>query len=107
MTEKNFKNTIYATLFIAAQAINTPATAQNNGVYEMQGNLCLEHVKGRLKDPESAYVRDITRDGTKFTMTLYAKNSYAAIVPKTIACEVKGNRVDADWTKIHLDRLGW
>lgn len=96
-----------AAIFIAILTINTPATAQNIGAYEMHGNLCLEHIKSRLKDPESAYVRDIARDGTKFTMTLYAKNSYAAIVPKTIACEIKGNRVDADWTKIHLERLGW
>jgi hypothetical protein len=71
----------------------------------MQGNLCLEHFKSTLKDPNSGYVRDITRDGTKFTMTLYAKNSYAAIVPKTIACEIKGNQVDAGWTKIHMERL--
>ena len=101
------KSTIFAILFIATQAINTPATAQTNGFFEIQGNLCLDYIKNRLKDPESAYVRDITRDGTKFTMTLYAKNSYAAIVPKTIACEIKGNRVDPDWTKIHLERLGW
>ncbi len=101
------KPSIFAILFIATQAINTHASAQINGIYEIHGNLCLEHIKGRLKDPESAYVRDIVKDGTKFTMTLYAKNSYAAIVPKTIACEIKGNRVDPDWTKIHLERLGW
>lgn len=101
------KTSIFAILFIAIQALNTTAIAQNNGIYEMHGKLCLEHLKDRLKDPESAYVRDIVKDGTKFTMTLYAKNSYAAIVPKTIACEIKGNQVDAGWTKIHLERLGW
>jgi hypothetical protein len=87
MAKNNLKTTLFAILFIATQALNTTAIAQNNGDFEMQGNLCLEHFKSTLKDPNSGYVRNITRDGTKFTMTLYAKNSYAAIVPKTIACE--------------------
>ena len=101
------KPSFFAILFIAIQAINTPATAQNNEILELAGKLCLEHIKGRLKDPESAYVRDIAKDGTKFTMMLYAKNTYGGVVPKAIACELKNNRLDPDWTKIHLERLGW
>ncbi len=104
---RQFKALRAAFFIIVAFCFYVNAQAQSAAVLEPFGKMCLDFLKDRLKDPESAYVRDISKDGTVYAMTLYAKNSYGGIVPRQIACEIKNNRIDAGWTEIHLKRLGW
>ena len=99
--------TIFATLFIAALAINTPAVAQNKETLEKEATICLEYLKPRLNDPRSAYVGNIRKEGTVLKMDLYTKNQYGAHSPAPVACEIKNGRLDEGWTKIHLERLNW
>ena len=99
--------TVFATLFIAVLAINTPASAQNKATLGKEADICLEYLKPRLNDPRSAYVGNIRKEGTVLKMDLYTKNQYGAHSPAPVACEIKNGRLDEGWTKIHLERLNW
>lgn len=100
-------NAIFATLFIAVLAINTPAMAQKQSTLEKEAAICLGYLKPRLSDPRSAYVGNISKAGTVLKMDLYTKNQYGVHSPAPVACEIKNGRLDEGWTKIHLERLNW
>ena len=83
------------------------ASAVAQTVLETEAATCLEYLKPRLADPRAAYFGNISKDGTVLKMTLYGRSAAGTGSPSTVACEIKHGRLDADWTKIHLDRLNW
>lgn len=105
MRQFKFINAVF--FIVIVFGFNANAHAQSGAVLETFGQMCLDYVKDRLKDPATAYVRNVTKDGTVYAMTLYARNTYGGVEPRQIACEIKNNRLDAGWTDIHLKRLGW
>lgn len=74
---------------------------------ELESQLCLEHLKGFLRDPRSAYVSEPSRRGRVLSLTLHAANLRGGIVTRPAACEIYNGRVDPRWTRTHLERLGW
>ena len=77
---------------------------------DAEATLCLNFIKPRLKDPRGAYYEDVSKGGvggTVLSLTIHAKNSYGGVVPKAAKCEIKNGVVDPNWTRIHLDDLGW
>ena len=74
---------------------------------ELESEQCLEHLRPMLRDPRSAYVSEPVRRGRVLSLTLHAANPRGGIVTRPAACELFNGRVDAGWTRIHLERLGW
>ncbi len=81
--------------------------APSTSPLEAEAQTCLAFVLPMLKDPGSPTVRDVRKEGTVLSMTVYAKNAYGGVAQQAAACEIKNGRLDVGWTHIHLKRLGW
>ena len=91
-----------------APAPSQPAPSPNaRTALDPAAELCLAHLRGFLRDPRSATVRSISRDGRVLFVELHAKNAIGEMVSRRAACEMVNGSVDAGWTKIQLERLGW
>ncbi len=91
----------------ASAAPAQPARAQRTEL-EMQGDQCLAYYRPKLRDPAGAYATDLSLDKTLLTMKMHATNGFGGYVTRQVSCEFKQNgELDADWTKIHAQRIGW
>jgi Domain of unknown function (DUF4124) len=95
-----------ATAASAPQAAAAPAPAARSAL-DAQTEACLDHVRPFLRDPRSAYASGASREGRVLTMTVHATNTRGGVGSRKAACEFFNGLVDAGWTKIHLQRLGW
>lgn len=84
-----------------------PAPAQKSEL-EIKAEQCLSYYKPKLRDPARSYFTDVSLDKTLLTMKMHATNGYGGYVTRAVSCEFKQNGdLDADWTKIHAQRIGW
>lgn len=84
-----------------------PAAASGKSALEQEADLCLDHIRQFLRDPRSAYASTPSREGRVLSITVYAANARGGMASKRAACEMFNGIVDASWTRIHLERLGW
>jgi hypothetical protein len=85
----------------------TVAGTLGKSALEQEADQCLDHIRSFLRDPRSAYAGSPSREGRVLSMTVYATNLRGGVSAKRAACEMFNGVVDAAWTKIHLERLGW
>jgi hypothetical protein len=90
----------------APQAAAVPAPAARSAL-DAQTEACLDHVRPFLRDPRSAYASGASREGRVLTMTVHATNTRGGVGSRKAACEFFNGLIEAGWTKIHLQRLGW
>lgn len=88
-------------------AVAPPAKRAQKSALEEEAEACLAHLRGFLRDPRSAYASAPSREGRVLSLTVHAANSRGGIGSRKAACELFNGSVDAAWTKIHLQRLGW
>lgn len=75
------------------------------------GILCLDYIRGKLKDPESAKLLDttVTKQAVdqKVTIRYKAKNSYGAYTTSEESCVFANGKIDESGTKLShtLDKL--
>ena len=75
------------------------------------GILCLDHIRGKLKDPESAKLLDttVTKQSVdqKVTIRYKANNSYGAYTTSEESCVFAKGKIDESGTKLSqtLDKL--
>ena len=75
------------------------------------GILCLDYIRGKLKDPESAKLLDttVTKQAVdqKVTIRYKAKNSYGAYTTSEESCVFAKGKIDESGTKLSqtLDKL--
>jgi len=95
----------------AASAPSSPKPTDSASVgksaLELESEACLDHLRPLLRDPRSAYVSDASREGRVLSMTVHATNTRGGVGSRKAACEFFNGSIDASWTKIHLQRLGW
>jgi hypothetical protein len=92
----------------ATSAAPAPAAAPlAKSALEVEADACLAHVRPFLRDPRSAYASGASREGRVLSITVHATNTRGGIGSRKAACEFFNGIVDASWTKIHLQRLGW
>jgi len=93
----------------AASAPQAPAAATPlaKSALESESEACLAHLRPFLRDPRSAYASGASREGRVLSITVRATNSRGGVGSRKAACEFFNGLVDASWTKIHLQRLGW
>ena len=90
-----------------ADAISTSFKRSTGDV----GILCLDHIRGKLKDPESAKLLDttVTKQSVdqKVTIRYKAKNSYGAYTTSEESCVFAKGKIDESGTKLSqtLDKL--
>ena len=90
-----------------AAAPPPPARGQMSEL-DMQANQCLAYYKPKLRDPSGAYFTEPNMDKTVLTLKMHATNGFGGYVTREVSCEFKQNgELDADWTKIHAQRIGW
>jgi type IV secretory pathway VirB10-like protein len=89
------------------QAPQAPQAATVKSALEQEADQCLDHIRSFLRDPRSAYASAPSREGRVLSLTVYAANVRGGVSAKRAACELFNGVVDAAWTKIHLERLGW
>ncbi|MBB5204944.1 hypothetical protein HNQ51_002263 [Inhella inkyongensis] len=68
---------------------------------------CLDWYRPLLRDPDSAKAREPSRERGVLSLTLQARNARGGLEEKPARCEFKSDRLDAGWTRIHAERLGW
>jgi hypothetical protein len=105
-------NTIAATPRPPVSAASTPAVTPppqppQRSALDAETEACLAHLRPFLRDPRSAYASAPAREGRVLSLTVHAVNSRGGIGSRKAACEFFNGSVDASWTKIHLQRLGW
>ena len=84
-----------------------PVRAQKSEL-ETQADQCLAYYKPKLRDPSGAYHSEAAMDGSVLSIKMHATNGFGGYVTRQVKCEFKQNGdLDADWTKIHAQRIGW
>jgi hypothetical protein len=92
----------------AASAPLAPAAASPaRSTLEVETDACLNHLRQFLRDPRSAYASGASREGRVLSITVHATNTRGGMGSRKAACEFFNGIIDASWTKIHLQRLGW
>ncbi len=91
----------------SAPAPTPAAAAPVKSALDAQAEACLDHLRPFLRDPRSAYASGVSREGRVLSMTVHATNTRGGVGSRKAACEFFNGLVDAGWTKIHLQRLGW
>jgi hypothetical protein len=88
-------------------APQAPQAATVKSALEQEADQCLDHIRSFLRDPRSAYASTPSREGRVLSLTVHATNLRGGVSARRAACEMFNGVVDAAWTKIHLERLGW
>ncbi|MEG0920640.1 MAG: hypothetical protein RSG22_04430 [Comamonas sp.] len=96
----------------ASTAPAAPVTPQHaqapKSELQMQADQCLAYYKPKLRDPSGAYHTDVQMDKTVLSLKMHATNGFGGYVTREVSCEFKQNgELDADWTKVHAQRIGW
>jgi hypothetical protein len=95
----------------SAPSTGTPAAPVTaplaKSALESDTEACVDHLRPFLRDPRSAYATGAAREGRMLSITVHATNTRGGVGSRKAACEFFNGLVDASWTKIHLQRLGW
>ena len=91
----------------ASEPAPAAAALPTKSALEVESQACLDHLRPFLRDPRSAYLSGPSREGRVLSITVHATNSRGGIGNRKAACEFFNGLIDASWTKIHLQRLGW
>lgn len=92
---------------VNAPAPPPPTAPVAKSALESETQACVDHLRPFLRDPRSAYASGASREGRVLSITVHATNTRGGIGSRKAACEFFNGIVDASWTKIHLQRLGW
>ena len=84
-----------------------PTTVEAKSPVEVMADQCLDWYRPMLRDPRGAYHRDAYRSKDVLTISIFATNGFGGYVKRQAACEFRGARLEATWTKMQAERMGW